>query len=188
MNIADHIAALQKEIDAKKKELTALRLSVPATPVKDYELKNPDGSTVKLSQLFGEYNEMLLIHNMGTGCSYCTLWADGFNSFWPYLKTKCAFVLTSPDPIAKMAPFVAGRKWEYPVVSLDGTTLTKDFDFADSEGGTNPGVTALTKHADGTITRQAQAEFGPGDDFCSVWPLIDLLPGGQGDWEPNYNK
>ena len=52
MTIKDHIAALEKEIETKKKELTELRNSVPATPVEDYDLKRPDGTTVKLSELF----------------------------------------------------------------------------------------------------------------------------------------
>jgi DNA-binding transcriptional ArsR family regulator len=28
------------------------------------------------------------------------------------------------------------------------------------------------------------ASFSPGDDFCTVWHLFDLLPGGAGDWFP----
>ena len=102
MTTSDQITALEKEIEAKKKELIEARRALPGTAVEDFELKSPDGSSVQLSELFGEYDEMILIHNMGTGCQYCTLWADGLNSFWPYFKTKCAFVLTSPDPVAKM--------------------------------------------------------------------------------------
>jgi predicted dithiol-disulfide oxidoreductase (DUF899 family) len=187
MTTTEQITALEKEIEAKKAELLELRKSVPATPVEDYELKRADGTSVNLSELFGDYDEMLLIHNMGTGCNYCTLWADGFNSFWPYLKTKSAFILTSPDPVHKMAQFSGSRGWEYPVVSIHDTTLVKDFGF-DAEWGTWPGVTALKKHADGTITRHAKAIFGPGDDYCGIWHLIDLLPSGKGEWEPNYNK
>lgn len=188
MTIKDHIAALEKEIETKKKELTELRNSVPASPVEDYDLKRPDGATVKLSELFGKFDEMVLIHNMGTGCSYCTLWADGFNSFWPYLKTKSAFVLSSPDPVEKMAQFAASRGWDYPVVSTNESTLTADFGMYTEKDGYWPGFTTLKKHADGTITRHAQASFGPGDDYCAIWPMFDLLPSGVGEWEPNYNK
>ena len=188
MTITDQISALEKEIEAKKKELVEARKSLPAVQVEDYELLRPDGSSVRLSSLFGEFDEMLLIHNMGTGCQYCTLWADGLNSFWPYFKTKCAFVLTSPDPVAKMAQFGGSRGCDYPFVSVDGSTLAADFGFYKEEGGYWPGFTALKKHADGTITRHAQSYFGPGDDYCAIWPMLDLLPGGPGDWEPNYNK
>ena len=189
MTTTDQITSLVKEIETKKKELIELRNAMPAVPVENYELKKADGSLVHLSDLFGEFDEMMLIHNMGTGCSYCTLWADGFNSFWPYFKTKCAFVLTSPDPVAKMAQFAGSRGWEYPVVSVDGSTLAADFGFYLGEKeGYWPGFTTLKRHADGTITRHAQSYFGPGDDYCAIWPMLDLLPGGVGDWEPNYNK
>ena len=114
MNATDLIAALEKEIETKKKELIEARRSLPAVAVENYELKNPDGSSVRLSELFGSYDEMILIHNMGTGCSYCTIWADGLNAFWPYFKTKCAFILTSPDPVAKMAQFASSRGWSLP--------------------------------------------------------------------------
>jgi predicted dithiol-disulfide oxidoreductase (DUF899 family) len=188
MTITDQISALEKDIEAKKKELVVLRKAVQPTNVDDYELKRPDGSSVQLSELFGEYDEMLLIHNMGTGCAYCTLWADGFNSFWPYFRTKSAFVLSSPDPVSKMAPFVASRGWDYPVVSTNGSTLAADFGMYTEAEGYWPGFTVLKKHADGTITRHGQSYFGPGDDYCAIWPMFDLLSGGVGDWEPKYNK
>lgn len=188
MTTAEMIEALEKEIEEKKKELVELRKSVPATTVQDYSLVTPEGTTVLLSELFGEFDEMLLIHNMGTGCAYCTLWADGFNDFYPYFRTKCAFVLASPDPVHRMAQFAASREWQYPVVSIHDTSLTKDFNFTMGEEATWPGVTALKKQPDGTMTRHAQAFFGPGDDYCSIWGLMALLPSGVGDWEPNYNK
>ena len=188
MNATDLIAALEKEIETKKKELIEARRSLPAVAVENYELKNPDGSSVRLSELFGSYDEMILIHNMGTGCSYCTIWADGLNAFWPYFKTKCAFILTSPDPVAKMAQFASSRGWNYPTVSTNESTLTADFGMYTDKDGYWPGFTTLKKNADGTITRHAQAYFGPGDDYCAIWPMFDLLPGGVGDWEPNYNK
>ena len=174
---------------ATRKSLLVVQCSkaAPASPVEDYNVSLPDGSQVKLSSLFGDFDEMLLIHNMGSGCSYCTLWADGFNAFWPYLKTKCAFVLTSPDPIHKMAQFVGSHGWEFPCVSIDGTSLVKDFGF-DAQWGTWPGVTVVKKNEDGTMTRHAQSYFGPGDNFCAIWHFIDLLPGGKGEWEPNYQR
>lgn len=186
--LTEQIEALEKEIEQKKKELVQLRQDLPAVPVEDYELKKADGTSVRLSELFGEYDEMLLIHNMGTGCSYCTVWADGFNAFWPYFKTKSAFVLTSPDPVHKMAQFTGSRDWQFPCVSIDGTSLVKDFGFNGESFTTWPGVTALKKHADGSMTRHAQATFGPGDEFCSLWHLMYLLPSGVGEWEPNYQK
>jgi len=32
----------------------------------------------------------------------------------------------------------------------------------------------------------SDASLGPGDDFCSVWHLFNLLPEGPDGWEPQY--
>jgi hypothetical protein len=32
----------------------------------------------------------------------------------------------------------------------------------------------------------SDASFGPGDDFCTLWHLFDLIPEGSGDWQPKY--
>ena len=34
---------------------------------------------------------------MGRGCSYCTLWADGFNGLRHHFEDRAAFVVVSPD-------------------------------------------------------------------------------------------
>lgn len=34
------------------------------------------------------------------------------------------------------------------------------------------------------VSDPGRAAFGPGDDFCAVWPLFDLLEGGVDGWAP----
>lgn len=50
-----------------------------------------------------------------------------------------------------------------------------------------PGVSALRRNADGTIVRTGTRQFGPGDDFCAIFPMFDLLQDGVGDWQPKYH-
>ncbi|MYH60955.1 MAG: DUF899 domain-containing protein, partial [Caldilineaceae bacterium SB0675_bin_29] len=90
------IAAAQEELDEVRRRLVNLRRKLPPEPVRDYELKSTDGS-VRLSELFGYSEDLILIHNMGTGCSNCTMWADGFNGEWEHLQSRAAFVVVSPD-------------------------------------------------------------------------------------------
>jgi len=66
-----------------------------------------------------------------------------------------------------------------------GDTFTQDMGFH-GEDGYWPGVSAFRRDEDGRMHRVAKSFFGPGDDFCAVWPLFDLLEGGVGDWEPKY--
>ena len=49
-------------------------------------LRTLAGETTLLD-LFGDRDTLLAIHNMGQGCRYCTLWADGFNGLLPHLES-----------------------------------------------------------------------------------------------------
>ncbi len=183
----DTITDLMKRIDALKKELTRARRDAGPEPVEDYELARADGSPVRLSELFGDGDDLLLVHNMGKGCSYCTLWADGFTGYAPHLLDRCAFVLCSNDDPATAREFSESRGWNYPVVSGAGSSFARDMGFASPEGKPWPGVSAFRKNADGSIVRTGSAPFGPGDDFCAVWPFLDLLEDGADGWAPKYS-
>ena len=39
---------------------------------------------------------------------------------------------------------------------------------------------------DAQLKLAREAGFDRGDDFCALWHLFDLLPGGAGDWQPRY--
>ncbi|MBS8263685.1 DUF899 domain-containing protein [Mesobacillus boroniphilus] len=179
------IASKEKELMSLKQELAALRKQLPSFVVEDYQLTNTKGKNVLLSELFGGKNELIVIHNMGKSCSYCTLWADGFSGFTEHLENKAAFVLTSPDDFQTLSDFSNERGWTFKSVSTKGTTFKEDLGFKSKEGF-RPGVSILLKEEDGTIKHYTKAAFGPGDDYCSIWALFELLPEGSGDWGPKH--
>lgn len=147
------------------------------------------GAPVRLSELFGGGRDLIIVHNMGRSCSYCTLWADGFNGLYSHIATRTAFVLSTPDDPQVAAAFAASRKWTFPVVSIAGTTFAKDMGFQRPSGGVIPGMSAFYKADDGAISRVARSqELGPGDPFCPVWPLLDLLKDGANGWEPKFHS
>ena len=53
------------------------------------------------------------------------------------------------------------------------------------DGRARPGVSVF-KRRDGKILRVADTGFEPGDDFCSVWHLFDLIPEGAAGWQPKF--
>jgi len=66
-----------------------------------------------LAGLFGRKDDLVVIHNMGSSCPYCTLWADGFNGLYDHLANRAAFALSSPDAPAAQKRFAEGpRDWE----------------------------------------------------------------------------
>lgn len=174
----------EKELMQVKRELAQLRKRHPKFAVQNYSLTNIEGGEVLLSDLFGNHKEMIVIHNMGKSCSYCTLWADGFSGFTQHLENRSAFVLTSPDEYKTLANFSKSRGWTFKSVSTRGTTFKEDDGFRDEKGYLYPGVSILVKEEDGSITHHSKAAFGPGDDYCSIWSLFDLLPEGNKGWSP----
>ncbi|WLR57472.1 DUF899 family protein [Mesobacillus subterraneus] len=189
----DSIKQLEQEIESKEKELVglkhelaALRKQLPLFTVEDYTLTSTEGEKLLLSELFGDKNELIVIHNMGKSCSYCTLWADGFSGFTKHLENKAAFVLTSPDDYQTLSDFSNERGWAFKSVSTKGTTFKEDLGFKSKEGFW-PGVSILLKEEDGTIKHYTKAAFGPGDDYCSIWSLFELLPDGSGSWGPKHS-
>lgn len=180
----ERIDQIEARIMALKKELTEARHARPPEPVEDWELLTVDGAPIRLSQLFGTHRDLIVVHNMGRACKYCSLWADGLAGFARHLPTRCGFALCSHDPPAVAKAFAAERGWPYRVVSGASSGFTGAMGFLSAKGSPQPGASAFRRRDDGSIVRTGKTWFGPGDDFCAVWPLFELLDGGPGQWEP----
>jgi predicted dithiol-disulfide oxidoreductase (DUF899 family) len=185
--MSEGIARLERQIMEMKQELARLRREATPEEVEDYVLLGPGGEEVRLSQLFGESDDLILVHNMGRSCPYCTLWADGFNGVLAHLEDRAAFVVVSPDDPDTQSELSESRGWKFRMVSGKESPFTEDMGFRDAEGGWWPGVSTFRKWENGKIVRIAHAGFGPGDDFCSVWHFFDLLAGGSGGWEAKFS-
>lgn len=181
------ITALEQEIIQKNAELYSLKRSVTRFEIPDYALLNRKGEQILLSKLFGDKQELILVHNMGKSCPYCTLWADGFNGVYKHIESRAAFVVSTPDAPEIMDAFATGRNWNFTLASTLGSTLKKDLGFQLEDNSYYPGVSTLFKDKEGKIFHVAKAFFGPGDDFCAVWYLFDLLPNEDPDWEPKFS-
>lgn len=182
----DNITQIQKEIKDKREAIAALRAPLQPEPVSDYKLKNWEVGEVMLSSLFDERGELMVIHNMGKRCTYCTLWADGFNGFALPLANRAPFVVVSPDAPEVQKAFAESRGWKFNMLSAEGTAFIADLGFEPEPGTYWPGVSTF-KMEGGKIYRVAKDTFGPGDDYCSIWHLFNLLPNKENAWQPKYN-
>lgn len=178
------VRELQNKLRAVRSELRTAQAEASIADVPDYVFETSNGQ-VALSSLFGSNRDLIVIHNMGTGCAYCTLWADGYNGIYPHIADRASFVLSSPDPPAMQAAFAKARGWRFPMVSHAGTTFAADMGFTDDQGKCIPGISAFQISADG-IRRVSAAPSGPHDDFCTAWHLFDLLPEGADGWQPKF--
>ena len=179
-NLLNQIEQLEREIYEKKKQLSNLRLSLPEQQIRNYEFELTSNGKVSLLDLFGDKNELFVIHNMGKDCSYCTMWADGFNGVYHHLIDQASFVVATPDAPEVQENFKAERKWRFPMISVKESSFTDDLGFQKGKSML-PGVSTFRKDDHGLIYLHAQAPFGPGDDYCVTWSLFDLLPSGAKD-------
>lgn len=152
--------------------------------VNDYELEDYEGQKTKLSQLFGSKKDLILVHNMGNSCAYCTMWADGLNGLLPHLEDRTSFVLSSPDEPSVQKEFSDSRGWKFKMVSTKGTSLAKDMGF-EQDGMPQPGVSVFYKE-DNRIIRVGYDKFGPGDKYCPTFPLFNLLKDGTNNWQAKF--
>src|ERR1700733_9779118 len=111
------IPELEQQIATLTKKLAKLRQeTVEAQEVPNYTFATMTGTT-DLASLFCGKKVLFAIHNMGQGCRYCTLWADGLNGFLPHLEDEFAVVLLSKDPPEAQQRFAHSRNWRFRMAS-----------------------------------------------------------------------
>jgi predicted dithiol-disulfide oxidoreductase (DUF899 family) len=181
--MSDEIQALEKQLYELTTRLNELRKTSAGAKVPAYTFSTLDGE-VTLLELFGDHDRLLLIHNMGQGCRYCTLWADGLNGFLPHLESAMSVVLVSKDAPDLQRTFANSRNWRFRLASHGGGDYIQQQSVAPGESNT-PGVVVYERDGD-RITRKNAAEFGPGDVFCSIWNLLAMAGISVADWTPQY--
>ena len=181
---AAQIAALEQQVYELNQQLAALQKTHPGTEVPNYAFSTQSGE-VTLADLFAEKAQLLVIHNMGQGCRYCTLWADGFNGFVPHLESALSVVLVSKDPPEVQRQFANARGWRFRLASHGGGDYIRE---QTVQPGTDnmPGVVLYERRGD-SILRRNSAVFGPGDRYCSMWSLLGLAGLSEADWTPQFS-
>jgi len=177
------LAEYRKKIGSLRNEMRKIQADIEPQTVDDYQFATCEGD-VRLSELFGDKQHLIHIHNMGTGCAYCTMWADGYNGVYDHIKDRASFVLSSPDSPAKQKAFADKRGWRFPMVSHEGTSFAEDMGYKDGSRFL-PGISVFISE-NGIPKRVSSTEVGPYDDFNQVWHMFDMIPGGAGDWGPKF--
>lgn len=174
-HIDDEIRELSLELYQTYTKLQELKKQKEPQPVKNYEFLTENHKPIHLLDMFKDQDYMIVIHNMGGKCSWCTAWADGFSGIYPLISKEAAFYVSSPDSPEQQAVIKSERGWQFPMVSITESRFAKDMGFQE---GTSyfPGLSVFVKNADETISRINSAPIGPSDQFGVLWHLYDLLP------------
>ena len=183
--MTSEIQALETQISDLTAKLAQLRKdSTEAAEIPNYTFDTLSGQT-DLASLFGNKDVLFAIHNMGQGCRYCTLWADGLNGFLPHLEDKFSVVLLSKDAPEVQQRFANSRGWRYRMASHGGGKYLAEQSVS-GDGENYPGLVCYVKK-DGKIIKKNATIFGPGDQFCSLWHILTLAGIGEDEWTPQYN-
>lgn len=183
------IEKLHQEIVDRRMRIIEL-LKKQAFPIdKKYKFYDWENASVALNDLFGDKDDLIVVHNMGKRCVYCTLWADGINGFHHHIEDRAAFVVVSPDSPETQQDFANSRGWKFKMLSDKDHSFSMDMGFGKEKDGKYyalPGYSTFHREKDGTIKRIGYDEFGPGDLYAPIWHMFDLLPDGADNWEPQY--
>lgn len=186
----EELATIHSEIVRLRKEMVEISKEIHHSEVDDYRFIDEHGGIISLNDLFGEHDELILIHNMGKKCPYCTLWADGLMGSYQYLISRASVALVSPDKYDEMKMFKDSRNWKFQCVSASETTFTADmgFSFINEKGVESfmPGFSTFYKK-EGKIFRNSMDFFGPGDFYAPIWHMFDMLKYSDKAWRPNFN-
>ncbi len=180
----NEIAALEQKIHELMAQLNELRKASRGDAVCNYAFATLNGET-SLWELFGDKDKLLVIHNMGQGCRYCTLWADGFNGLLTHLESVMSVVLVSKDSPRTQRQFANSRGWRFRLASHGGGDYIREQTVMDGSDNM-PGAVVYEREGE-QLFRKHHCVFGPGDIYCSMWSLLGLAGLGVEDWTPQYS-
>lgn len=183
-DLTGRITEIENQIMALGNDLRDLQKALPGKTVENYEFETLEGTT-SLRSLFGEHKKLLVIHNMGQACRYCTLWGDGLNPFIPHLESTLSVAMLSKDSPGVQRRFANARNWRFRMASHAGGKYMKE-QIATGEYENTPGAASYELQGD-NIVRLASTPFGPGDQYCAIWHVLGLAGISLQEWTPQYN-
>ncbi len=183
VSVDQQIRELEMQLYEQTLALNELRKQASLKEVANYDFETQAGGT-SLLELFGDQDRLLVIHNMGQACRYCTLWGDGFNGLVDHLESAMSVVLVSKDDPATQRQFANSRGWRFRLASHGGGRYITEQ--SAQEGTSNmPGAVVYERKND-KIFRRGASVFGPGDLYSPMWNLLGLAGMTEADWMPQF--
>lgn len=197
--IRDRLLREEIALRDQRERVAALRRRLPLdTAFEDYRLRDAAHKDVALSDLFVRPDRPLVLYHymyggaQRTPCPMCTLILDGLAGLGPHLDQVANFAVVAAAEIDDFATWAGARGWRnLRLLSSKDSTLKRDLGFEDAEGGQLPGMTVVVRRGDGLRhAYSGSAVLGDAghrglDLFMPLWHLLDLTPGGRGEWLPS---
>jgi len=199
-------ALLVEEIELRRhaERVAELRRQLPAggEVPEDYVFVAEDGSEIKLSELFGDHDTLVVYSYMfgpqrDAPCPMCTSFMGGVDHKIADIRQRTAIAFTARSPIDRLIAAKRSRGWkDLPVYSDTTGDYTRAYVSADD--GDVPAYNVFTRR-EGTIRHFWSDEIGgemadPGQEprgaveMDPLWVLLDTVPEGRGgDWHPSLS-
>lgn len=183
-DITQKIQDLEKVMYDTAVQLEKLRRDTKPVEVKNYQFKSLLGD-VTLLDFFGKKDKLIVVHNMGQGCRWCTSWADALNGVLVHLESQFSVVVVSKDPPEVQRNLAANRQWKFLMASHGGGEYIAEQSVSPGENNM-PGVVTYERSGN-KIFRKNSSVFGPGDAFNPLFHYATLLGIGFDDFKLEFS-
>lgn len=204
----DELRRAEIALVEQREHVAALRRALPLdTAAADYALEegprslDADGPvrSITLSDLFEDPGRPLILYQFMYGgaqtkpCPMCSMWIDGFSGVARHLGQWANFAIVAQADVGTIRDWARTRGWtNLRLVSSAPSSLKHDLGFQNDEGAQMPGLSVFVRRSDGALRHFYSVSAHLDDEhprrgldlYTPVWSLMDLMPGGRGDWLP----
>jgi len=198
----DALLLAEMALRRQDERVAALRRALPPGGLAtDYVFEEgEDGRPVKLSELFGAKQTLLLYSymygpTMERPCPSCSSMLDGLDGQAPHITQRVALAVVARSPIARLRAAGAERGWRnLRLISSANNSYHGDYHSETADGAQRPIMNVFSRRG-GELrhvwaSELAFAPMDPGQDprhIDQIWPLwnaLDYTPEGRGDFHP----
>ncbi|HXQ17117.1 MAG TPA: DUF899 family protein [Caulobacteraceae bacterium] len=198
----DALLLAEMALRRQDERVAALRRALPPGGLAtDYVFEEgEDGRPVKLSELFGAKQTLLLYSymygpTMERPCPSCSSMLDGLDGQAPHITQRVALAVVARSPIARLRAAGAERGWcNLHLISSANNSYHGDYHSETADGSQRPIMNVFSRRG-GELrhvwaSELAFAPMDPGQDprhIDQIWPLwnaLDYTPEGRGDFHP----
>jgi predicted dithiol-disulfide oxidoreductase (DUF899 family) len=192
---------LRQEIELRRRmeAVAALRRALPTggEVPHDYVFLGEADAPVKLSELFGEHDTLVLYNfmygpKMAEPCPMCSSFLDGLEGNAQQIEQRTALAVVARSPYARIREFADRRGWQrLRLYSSAGNDFNKDYFGEDDEGAQQPMLHVFTRIG-GPVRHfwSSELHFVPSetaqnerhlDTMWPLWNVLDTTPAGRGE-------
>jgi predicted dithiol-disulfide oxidoreductase (DUF899 family) len=200
----------ERDLRRRVEKVAALRRDLPmgGKVPEDYVFEEDSGHSVKLSELFQDGLNTLILYSfmfgpeMKQACPMCTAFIDSLNGAAQHFEQRANLAVVAKSPIGRIREFAQGRGWNHlRLLSSYRNTYNRDYHGENAAGGQIPSLNVFVRRGK-RIHHFYNTElvFLPGDPGQNqrhldiawpLWNLLDFTPEGRGtNWFPQlgYQK